>query len=472
MHGFAGLVRDRAPYSAVMQALVLFTRDLRVHDHPALAEACHVAEHVVPLFVLDPELSGISPNRTRFLVECLVDLDRNLRRRGGGLFVRRGDAPSEAVRLAVETGCDAIFLTRDVGSYAASRLTRLRALCATAGIEVREFPGHSIVEPGDVTPSGRNAYHVFTPYLRAWSALPLRPVIDAPGRVRTPRAPDGTHVLDPRREVPSAVDLPAGGESVARRRLRTYAAADMDAYETARDDPGADLTSRLSPYLRFGCISPVEVAERARASASRGASAWVRQLAWRDYFRQRLAETPWMSWRDLRPAEPEMRAPDPALLEAWKEGRTGVPLVDAGMRQLEREGWMHNRARLVTASFLTRLAGHPWQEGARHFAFHLVDGEPSNNAGNWQWVAGTGVSARRGRALNPVRQALRSDPSGVYVRRYVPELDGLEGEALLRPWRDPEILRATGYPAPAIALGREERDAVTRSAADARSTPR
>ena len=455
-----------------MQALVLFTRDLRVHDHPALAEACRLAEDVVPLFVLDPGLSGASPNRTRFLVECLVDLDRNLRRRGSGLFVRRGDPAAEAVRLAVETGRDAIFLTRDVGSYGTARLIRLRSLGATAGIEVREFAGHAVVGPGDVTPSGRTAYHVFTPYQRAWSALPLRPVLDAPGRIPTAWTPDAADVLDPRRSTPSAVDLPAGGESVARRRLRAYAAADLDAYETARDDLGADLTSRLSPYLRFGCISPVEVAERARASASRGASAFARQLAWRDYFRQRLAETPWMSRCDLRPAEPESCRPDPGVLEAWMEGRTGVPLVDAGMRQLAREGWMHNRARLVTASFLTRVAGHPWQEGARHFAYHLVDGDPANNSGNWQWVAGTGVSTRRGHALNPVRQALRFDPSGTYVRRYVPELAGLEGEALLRPWRDPRLLRRTGYPAPAIAWEREEKDAETRSAAAARSVPR
>ena len=366
-----------------------------------------------------------------------------------------------------------MFVTRDVGCRASARIERLRALCAVDGIEVREFPGHSVVEPGDVVPAGRSAYHVFTPYLKAWSALPLRPVLDAPRLVTVPVALDAGRLPEPRRYRPTAIDLPAGGESMARRRLRAFVATDLADYGSARDDPAADRTSRLSPYLRFGCVSPVELAARVGgARTTPSATAFVRQLAWRDYFRQRLAEAPWMSWRDLRSAATEAPRPDAAVLEAWKQGQTGVPLVDAGMRQLIREGWMHNRARLVTASFLTRVAGHPWQEGAGHFALHLVDGDPPNNAGNWQWVAGTGVSARRGRALNPVRQATRFDPAGSYVRRYVPELSGLEGDAVLRPWRYPEIIRSTGYAAPLLVPERSDTAGPTRSAAARRSVPR
>jgi deoxyribodipyrimidine photo-lyase len=457
-----------------MRIVVLFTRDLRVHDHPALWEACRRSDDVVPLFVVDPDLIGVSENRARFLTECLVDLDRALAHRGGRLLIREGDAAEQAARLAVESGSGSVFLTRDVGVHATRRVERLRALCRSAGIAVREFPGHAVVEPGDVVPAGRAAYHVFTPYLKAWSAFRPRPVLDAPAAVHVPAALDAGRLPDPSRHRPTAVDLPTGGGSIARRRLRTFLATDLADYARGRDDPAADLTSRLSPYLRFGCISAVEVAGRVNGARTDRSSAiaFVRQLAWRDYFLQRLAETPSMSWADLRSPPTHGPAPDPDVLEAWTEGRTGVPIVDAGMRQLAREGWMHNRVRLVAASFLTRIAGHRWQDGARHFARHLVDGDPSNNAGNWQWVAGTGVSARRGRALDPVRQAERFDPTCEYVRRYVPELVGLDGDAIRRPWRDPEILRSTGYPAPAIALERPDTEAATRSAAARRSVPR
>jgi deoxyribodipyrimidine photo-lyase len=457
----------------VVRVLVLFTRDLRLHDHPALWEACLAAEDIVPLFVVDPTLVAASGNRARFLAESLIDLDREIAHRGGRLFIRHGDPVDRAAHLAIESGSDSVFVTRDVGAYATSRIERLRTICGAVGIGVREFPGHAIVEPGDVVPAGRRAYRVFTPYLTAWSAAPLRPVLEAPAKVNVPVALDPGRLPEPRSYRPTAVDLPTGGESIARRRLRAFVAKDLRDYGQARDDLAADLTSRLSPYLRFGCLSPTEVATRVgRTRETPSTTAFIRQLAWRDYFRQRLAEEPWMSWRDLRSPQNEPTQADPAVLEAWKEGRTGVPLVDAGMRQLAREGWMHNRARLVAASFLTRTAGHRWQDGARHFAQHLVDGDPANNAGNWQWVAGTGISARRGRALNPTRQAARFDPAADYVRRYVQELSDLEGDVLLRPQRYEAVLRSAGYPAPVIAPERSEIDASTRSAAARRSTPR
>jgi deoxyribodipyrimidine photo-lyase len=456
-----------------MRTLVLFTRDLRVHDHPALWEACRSSEEVIPLFVVDPKLIVTSPNRARFLAESLVDLDRGLAHRGGRLIVREGDPAEEAVRLASESGSARVFVTSDVGAYATSRFERLEALARAAGLGVRTFPGHAVIEPGDVTPQGRRAYHVFTPYLRAWSAEPVRDVLDAPRVVRVPSSLGAGRLPDPGRFQPTALDLPPGGETAARRRLRSYLADDLAVFPEVHDLPGLDRTSRLSPYLRFGCISAVEVSARVREVSERGsAMAFVRQLAWRDYFRQRMAQEPQMAWRDLRSTTPEIASASPEVLEAWREGRTGFPLIDAGMRQLSREGWMHNRARLVTASFLTRHAGRPWQEGAEHFARHLVDGDPSNNAGNWQWVAGTGVSARRGRALSPVRQAVRFDLSGEYVRRYVAELDGLSGDQLLRPWRHPEVLRSRGYPAPVIALERPDVDSSTRSTAAGMSVPR
>ena len=255
--------------------------------------------------------------------------------------------------------------------------------------------------------------------------------------------------------------------------MQRFLSAAASTYAEGRNDLAGDVTSRLSPYLHFGCISANELVSRARGLA--GAEGFIRQLAWRDFFLQLLAEHPSMSRQDLRPGPPEQEPADDRILEAWTAGRTGLPLVDAGMRQLLREGWMHNRARLVTASFLTRRAGVAWQEGARHFFHHLVDGDLANNAGNWQWVAGTGAAPRRSRPLNPARQAERFDPDGRYVRRYVPELATTDTGAVLRPWRYPDLLRATGYPAPILDLPDGRAPSIARStvrAASIMSVPR
>ena len=432
----------------VMNVLVLFTRDLRVHDHPALWEACNVATEVVPLFVVDPELTERSPNRSRFLSECLIDLDRALTRRGGRLFVREGDVAAQAANVAAQASCDEIFVTQDAGRYAAGRTSRLSALAAAGGFRLRTFPGHAVVDPGMVTPKDANAYRVFTPYLRAWANTEPRTVLGAPRTVRVPRDLEAGRLPGPDRWRPTALELAPGGEAAGRTRMQRFLSAAASTYAEGRNDLAGDVTSRLSPYLRFGCVSATELVSRARGIA--GAEEFIRQLAWRDFFLQLLADRPSMSWQDLRPGSPEAEPVDDHILETWTTGQTGLPLVDAGMRQLLREGWMHNRARLVTASFLTRLAGVPWQEGARHFFHHLVDGDPANNAGNWQWVAGTGAAPRRSRPLSPARQAERFDSDGRYVRMYVPELATADTGAVLRPWRHPDLLRATGYPAPIL----------------------
>jgi deoxyribodipyrimidine photo-lyase len=394
-----------------MRALVLFTRDLRVRDHPALGEAGRRPDDVVPLFVLDPGLLAVSPNRARFLTECLADLDGSLRARGGRLIVRRGAVPREAARVARETRCVDVFLTRDVGRYASARIESL-AQALPEGTPVHELPGHAVVEPGAIAPQGADAYRVFTPYLRAWSACELREPVPPPRRVKVPR---GIASEPLPRIAPTAVSLPAGGETSGRTRLTGFLRRNASRYGDARDDLAEDATSHLSPYLRFGCVSASEIVRRARAVE--GTDAFVRQVAWRDFFRQLLVERPWLTWRDVRP-NPDLPSPEEGAFEAWAEGRTGVPLVDAAMRQLVSEGWIPNRARLVAGSYLTRRLGVPWQAGAGHFMRHLVDGDPASNAGNWQWVAGTGVAPRRGVPLNPERQAHRFDPDGTYVRRH------------------------------------------------------
>ena len=432
-----------------MRTLVLFTRDLRVHDHPALYAAWQEGHEVVPLFVLSSVFLGRWPNRERFLLECLVDLDRSLTMLGGRLFVRRGSVVEQTMAVATASGCSAIFIGGDVGAYAPRRERELETECARARIAFRRFPENAVVEPGGLA-RRRAAYRVFTPYFRAWGERPRRSIVPAPPRLAVPLDLEPGPRPDPSSVSVDALDGPPGGERAGRRRLHAFLGRELAGYADRRDDLAADMTSRLSPYLRFGCLSASEVATR--AASLPGSDAFVRQLAWRDFFLQLLAEDPRLAWRSLR--EPVGVAHPPVAteraLEAWREGCTGVPLVDAGMRQLRGEGWMHNRARLVTASFLTRRLGIPWQEGARHFARLLTDADPANNAGNWQWAAGTGTDPRRARTLNPVRQARRFDPSGDYVRRYVPELDGVATPLVFAPWKDPALLRRIGYPAPIV----------------------
>lgn len=434
-----------------MRSLVLFTRDLRVHDHPSLRAACGRGAEVVPLFVLDPALTARSANRHRFLLECLADLDRALGRRGGRLFVRHGDPVSEAVTLAVQARCDALHVTADAGVVARRRERELGERCLAAGIALEIAPGNAVAEPGEVVPAGRDVYSVFTPFHRAWLHAPRRSVLEVPPTVRVPRDVEPGPRPDIAAVVPDSPRLPAGGESAGRAALEAWLAGPVRRYASLRNDLAADATSRLSPYLRLGCISANEVVHRSSDAE------FVRQIAWRDFYLQLLAHDPRLSWMDLREAPADVPPPlseaeAADMLEAWRAGRTGIPLVDAGMRQLLAEGWMHNRARMVVGSFLTRRLGIPWQEGARHFMRLLVDGDPANNSGGWQWVAGTGTDPRRSRSFNPVLQAERYDPEGTYVRRWVPELVDVPRSLVFAPWRDPSLLASTGYPEPVLQV--------------------
>jgi deoxyribodipyrimidine photo-lyase len=422
------------------RAVVLFTRDLRVHDNPALAEAAVQAESVVPLFVFDERIPA-GPNRTRFLLDALVDVRRSLRRLGGELVVRRGDVAAETMRVAAETGAEAVFLSRDVSAYAQARERRLRA----ERIEVRAFPGITVVPPGQLLPAGGDHFRVFTPFWRRWADAELRPMRRAPRRLSTPRGIASGRLpgRDDLARGDASPELPEGGEEAGRVRLERWLRSGLAGYGELRDDLAADGTSRLSPYLHFGCVSPREVVERASRRA--GAEPLLRQLAWRDFFHQLLAARPDASREDYR-LRGDRWNDDPDALAAWKEGRTGLPLVDAGMRQLAREGWMHNRARLVVGSFLTKNLYLDWRLGAAHFSELLVDADVAQNSGNWQWVAGTGADSRPNRVLNPILQARRYDPGGDYVRRYVEELADVPAPVVYEPWKH----GVSGYPPPLV----------------------
>ncbi|MGW8761410.1 cryptochrome/photolyase family protein [Streptomyces sp. NPDC055815] len=440
-------------------AVVLYTSDLRVHDHPPLRAALEGAQEVVPLFVRDRAVDRAgfaAPNRLAFLADCLVDLDRALRERGGRLVVRKGDTVSEVRAVVRQTEADEVHLAAGATAFARAREEQLRKVLEEDGYRLYVHDGVvDVVPPGDLTPQGSDHFAVFTPYHRRWAGEPLRTPLAAPRAVRVPTGVRSER--PPRRSGIADVSpgLAVGGESEGRKRLASWLTAHGDAYEQRHDDLAGDATSRLSPYLHFGAVSALEAVQRARKRGGAGADAFVRQLCWRDFHRQVLAARPRAASTDYRPRHDRWRrgAGAEADLAAWREGRTGYPVVDAAMRQLAHEGWMHNRGRLLTASFLTKTLYIDWREGARHFLDLLVDGDVANNQLNWQWVAGTGTDSRPHRVLNPVLQGKRYDPDGAYVRRWVPELADLGGPAVHEPWRLTGLDRAAyDYPDPLIEL--------------------
>jgi deoxyribodipyrimidine photo-lyase len=431
-------------------ALVLFNRDLRVRDNPALAAAAK-AGRTVPLFVFDERLLRsrfAAPNRVAFMLEALRGLDEALRRAGARLFVREGDPVREAVALARECGATQLHVSADWSAYARAREERLARACAEERIEFVAHPGVTVVPPGAVTPGGGDHFKVFTPYHRAWGGLPWRELAPAPRKLSVPaklragRLPKLESLVEGR---PSPHRLP-GGESEGRKRMRAFLRDGLGGYEGGHDDLAGDETSRLSAYVRWGCVSPLELARE--AGERRGGAAFARQLCWRDFHHQVLSATPSLPRRDYRPRR-DRWSRSKRVFEAWREGRTGYPLVDAAMRQLAAEGFMHNRARMTVASFLCKDLYVDWRAGAWHFWDLLTDGEIANNAGNWQWVAGTGNDTRPNRVLNPVRQAERFDPEGEYVRRHLPELESVQGKAIFRPWRS-EGFDHLDYPEPLV----------------------
>jgi deoxyribodipyrimidine photo-lyase len=435
-------------------AVVLFTRDLRVHDNPALAGACANAERIVPLFVLDPDLQQLSANRVRFMHQALVDLRATLQGMGGDLVIRRGDPVAEAIKLARSVDAEGIAMAADVTSYARKRERRLREECDEHRISLRLFPSITILSPGDVRPGGgSDHYKVFTPYFRSWENARWRDEVATPRRITLP---DGVSAGEmPALPAGESVDAVPGGETEGRRRVKTWL-GQLGTYDDLHDDMAADGTSRLSPYLRFGCVSPLTLANAARKQDGGGPAAFVRQLCWRDFYYQVTYAFPKLSTEAYRKTNDTGWRDDSDALKHWQDGLTGVPIVDAGMRQLMTEGWMHNRARLITAAFLTKHLAVDWRPGVQWFFRWLLDGDVPNNSGNWQWTAGTGNDTKPYRRFNPIRQAERFDPEGVYVRRYVPELSKIEGKAVHQPWRLPDsVRRGLEYPGPLESHGDE-----------------
>jgi deoxyribodipyrimidine photo-lyase len=463
-----------------LTALLWLTRDLRVHDHPALRAALGRNEVVVPVFCLDDRLlSGrhASGPRTQFMLECLADLDRRL---GGALVIRRGPPERELTALAHDAGAREIHFTGDSGPFARRRIERVTRTLRASGVDCLGHPGlHAIDDLRALRTRAGSPYTVFSPFHRAWLDAPRRELIGRPrsigplpSRVRKGRLPSLAELgLEQEVEEP----MP-GGESAARERLSRFLRSGVLEYSDNHDALGRDRTSRLSPYLHFGCLSPREIEQR--LPGGKGADAFRRQLCWRDFYHQVLLHHP----RNARSEFQERYrgaiswSRSEKDFEAWCEGRTGFPLVDAAMRQLRREGWMHNRARLIAGSFLTKDLGIDWRRGERWFMRLLIDGDEANNNGNWQWIASVGVDPQPffRRIYNPARQMERHDPDGAYVRRHLPELRDVPDEYLREPWTMPEqVQRACAcvigvdYPEPIVDHAEARREAFDRYGARA-----
>lgn len=384
-------------------SIVLFNRDLRVHDHEGLRRAGDFGR-VIPLFVIDgrlrPTLTA-APNRTRFLAESLRDLSAALEKLGAPLVVRAGDPADVVEELVAEHDAEYVFTSAD---YTPVARRREDALAAT------RTGGVAVVPPGAVLPANGDRYKVFTPYYNRWVKTHRGKPLAAPRKLN---GVDGiaSESFDWLFDIePTATELAVGGEGAGREQLARAEGRVRGYAEDGHNDLAGDRTSRVSPYLHFGCVSAREVCAAFEKLGADG-DALIREVCWRDFFLQYEAlEQQWPT--------PGHR---PAHLAAWEEGRTGYGLVDAGMRQLLREGWMHNRARLVTASFLVKDLEIDWRFGAAHFMRHLVDGDVASNNGNWKWVAGVGTDTNPNRVFNPLRQAERFDKAGEYTRRYVPE---------------------------------------------------
>ncbi len=428
-------------------AIVWFRRDFRVHDHPALAYALAHFDRVLPVFVVDDRLLGgrwHSPNRLWFLAGALGSLQHELRERDSALTVVRGDPVARIPELAVQAGAAAVIVTRDRTPYGRRRDDAVADALAAAGTRFISGRGLLVHDPEDVPRPAGGPFTVFSPFHRRWVATPLRALEPAPPSIPTARLRTALGDQDPAallgRPRPTADPtlLLEPTEAAARARLDRWAASDqLRDYATGRDRLDLDGTSRLSQDLRFGLLSPVEVLVRTGGDGP-GSERFQSELAWRDFYAHLL-------WHLPRVARESFRADldgiawstDEDAVHAWRTGRTGYPVVDAAMRQLLATGWMHNRARMIVASFLTKHLGVDWRVGEAHFMAHLLDGDPASNNGGWQWAASTGTDPQPWfRIFNPTLQGRRHDPDGAYVRRWVPELasvSGLEGPAVHEP---------------------------------------
>ncbi|MCB1131986.1 MAG: deoxyribodipyrimidine photo-lyase [Verrucomicrobiae bacterium] len=440
-----------------------FRRDLRITDNTALFHACARELPVIPVYFLSTwanEHHWTGPKRQKFLCESLESLSGNLKSIDGRLIIRRGDAVEGLRKLAKDAGAIAIHFNLDPDPYGKETEARLRRMCAELGIECHGHADATLHTPSEVLTQSGDPYRVYTPYSRNWLGLGKSAPL---GKVKDLRTPDGLKS----EELPTLshwgwddpdADILEPGERAARKRLKTAVSGRIGAYKDLRDNPAVDGTSRLSQDLRFGLVSIRTIyAEamkhhgQADADGRKGVDTFIKELAWREFYFAILHHYPDVLEHEFNPDWRGLPWDEPGeTFDAWKSGRTGFPIVDAGMRQLLATGYMHNRLRMITAMFLTKDLHIDWKLGESFFMQHLVDGEIASNNGGWQWSAGTGADAAPYfRIQNPWMQSARHDPEGEYIRRWVPELKDVPSKQLHHPPEDGKPI-AKNYPLPCV----------------------
>jgi deoxyribodipyrimidine photo-lyase len=424
-----------------------FRRDLRLVDNTALFQAARDADRVVPVFILDDAYArdpNVGPARFRFLRESLEELERALARAGGRLIVRPGPASRALPEALSETNASGVYANAEIGPYPERRDAAAKTAVESAGARFRLFPDALLVEPDALATDAGDPYTSYTPFSKKWTAAEKRDPLPAPAAFDTPllRSVPLSSVSAWKDLAPDRL-APRGGESAARRLLRRFFAGPAARYAVDRDRPDRAGTSRLSPHLHFGTISPRTIraaAEQARRAAAPQARAsldkYLLELAWREFYHHVLFHFPRVAEESFRPELDRLAwRDDPEAFDAWKRGATGYPLVDAAMRELSTTHWMHNRARMVAASFLTKDLHIHWRRGEKWFERELADADLANNNGGWQWSAGTGTDASPYfRILNPLLQSRRFDPRGEYIRRFLPELARVPEGKIHEPW--------------------------------------
>ncbi|MEO6956356.1 MAG: deoxyribodipyrimidine photo-lyase [Antricoccus sp.] len=421
------------------RALMWFRRDLRLADNPALDAAIAAgADGVLGVFILDDRLLRTAGStRTRFLIESINELKAEYEARGGEFVVAKGDPRTELDRLVSKYEATSVHAAADFTPVARRR---------DDGLELSVTGSPYAVAPGRIHKDDGTPYKVFTPYYKRWLDHGWRTPVAAPDTIPSAAAAIKSAALPK----PPSAPGPPGGESAAIARWKEFLDDDLADYNSNRNRPDLDSTSRISPYLHFGCIHPRTLLADLGNRHGAGATSYRRELTWRDFYADVLWHNPESAHHYLDPrfADMEYASGKSAAdrLQRWKDGKTGYPIVDAGMRQLLAEGWVHNRVRMIVASFLVKDLHLEWTAGAQHFMDHLVDADVASNQHGWQWVAGCGTDAAPYfRVFNPMLQGRKFDPQGDYVRRYVPELRSLEGAQAHEPHE-----LGLDYPAPIV----------------------
>jgi deoxyribodipyrimidine photo-lyase len=442
-------------------SVLWFRRDLRLSDHPALCTAAAEGA-VVPLYVIDPALWDQSgAPRAAFLVASLQALGGSM---GGRLVIRYGDPAHVVAQVAAEVGAREVYVTDDHSPFGVRRDHAVAVALQADGRHLVPVGSNYAVAPGTVVKDDGNPYAVFTPFSRAWLKAGWSAPLAAPD-VQWLGDPDIKSLGFPK---DLTWDIPDGtaGEQAAHLRLEAFVADALDLYDSERDIPSIEGTSRLGPHLRFGTIHPRQVL--AELGTLKAHEVFRSELAWRDFYADVLWRKPHTAWENLQPKMARMPVDIDAAAKQrftqWCDGQTGYPIIDAGMRQLRGTGFMHNRVRMIVASFLVKDLHLPWQWGAKHFMQHLLDGDIASNNHGWQWAAGTGTDAAPYfRVFNPLSQSERFDPSGAYIRQYVPELAEVPDREIHAPWMSKRGL-PLGYVGPMVDHAVEREEALRRYA--------